>query len=83
MGHVRLRVREAAIGQGIKTPFALARKTQLNYAICYRLWHKLSTRISLNTLAVLCSALDRKTGTLLQYTDEEKGNNKPRARRKR
>ena len=69
--------------QGIATPFALSRKTQLNYAICYRLWHELSTRVSLKTLAVLCSALDRKTGTLLQYMDDEEGRNRSRPKKKK
>jgi DNA-binding Xre family transcriptional regulator len=83
MGQVKLRIREVAEGQGIKTPFALSRKTQLNYAICYRLWHEDSTRVSLKTLAVLCDTLGRQTNSLLRYTDEEESNKKKPRKRKR
>ena len=57
MAQVRLTVSETSKKMGIPTPFALAKKTGLNYAICYRLWHKQSTRVSLLTLTRLCQTL--------------------------
>jgi DNA-binding Xre family transcriptional regulator len=69
------------MAQGIKTPFALSRKTELNYAICYRLWHEQSTRVSLKTLAVLCETLDRRANSFLHYTKNE-GSPRTRSRKK-
>jgi DNA-binding Xre family transcriptional regulator len=72
MAKVKLTVSEVSKGMGIPTPFALARKTGLNYAICYRLWHEQSTRISLLTLARLCQRLGTCPGDLLRYSETKR-----------
>ncbi|HBB94679.1 MAG TPA: hypothetical protein DC054_04755 [Blastocatellia bacterium] len=79
MAQVRITVSEVSKEMGIPTPFALARKTGLNYAICYRLWHEQSTRVSLPTLARLCQVLGTRPGELLSYS--EKKRSKPKKSR--
>jgi len=70
MGSVDLQLEEVAKAKGVANPFALARETGLNYAICYRLWHRQTTLISLTTLARLCDALKSNPGELLSYRRE-------------
>ena len=83
MAQVRLTVSETSKKKGIPTPFALAKKTGLNYAICYRLWHKQSTRVSLLTLARLCQTLGTGPEKLLMYSERKRNKvRKTRAERK-
>jgi DNA-binding Xre family transcriptional regulator len=56
-----------AKAKGLGNPFALSRKSGLNYAICYRLWHEQTTLISLPTLTKLCDTLECKPGELFDY----------------
>lgn len=76
MAQVRLAVNEVSKKAGIPTPFALARRTGLSYAICYRLWHKQSTRVSLPTLARLCHSLGTQPGELLCYSAKTRAKSK-------
>jgi DNA-binding Xre family transcriptional regulator len=64
-------VREAAQRRGVTNPFALAARTGLNYAVCYRLWNGNQQRVDLKTLARLCQALSVKPGQLLEYLPDE------------
>jgi DNA-binding Xre family transcriptional regulator len=67
MATIRLAVREVAEGRGIENPHALAARTGLGYAVCYRLWNGGQRRIDLKTLARLCEALKVTPGQLLEY----------------
>jgi DNA-binding Xre family transcriptional regulator len=68
MATIRLAVREVAQERGIENPHALAARTGLGYAICYRLWNSEQQRIDLKTLARLCEALKTTPGQLLEYS---------------
>lgn len=70
MGTIRLKVRELAEKRGIATPFALARETGLNYAICHRLWRGDGKQVALETIARLCDGLKVKPAQLLEYTPD-------------
>lgn len=62
MAIIKLIVKEIAESNGIENPFALATKTGLNYAICYKLWNGEQQRIDLKTLATLCEAFSLEPG---------------------
>ncbi|HXG92961.1 MAG TPA: helix-turn-helix transcriptional regulator [Blastocatellia bacterium] len=70
MGHIKLKIKEAAESKGYDNPFALSQKTGINYAICYRLWHGNQRRIDLSTLEKLCDALRVNPGKLFEYNRE-------------
>jgi DNA-binding Xre family transcriptional regulator len=56
--------------KGIDNPFALSKKTGINYAICYKLWHSRQRRIDLGTLEKLCDALKISPGKLFEQERE-------------
>lgn len=64
-------MREVAERKGIENPHALAARTGLGYAICYRLWNGGQQRIDLKTLARLCEALKVDPGQLLVFSSKE------------
>lgn len=68
---VRLKIKEISEEKGIKNPHILASKTTLGYAICYRLWHTDQQRIDMNTVALLCDALNVKPGELFEQIEQE------------
>lgn len=65
MTKVILNIKNAGERRGVMNPFALARESGLNYAICYRLWHEQTTQISLPTLARICDTLSCEPGDLI------------------
>ena len=71
MAKIRLVVREVAEERGIDNPHALAARTGLGYAICYRLWNGDQQRIDLKTLARLCEVLKVTPGQLLEYNPRQ------------
>jgi DNA-binding Xre family transcriptional regulator len=69
MATVHLVVKAVAEKKGIKSPFALAKVTGLDYATCYKLWNKDQQRIDLKTVARLCEALGVRPGHLFEYVE--------------
>jgi len=67
---IKLQVRKVAESKGIENPYALAAKSGIAYAICYRLWHENQQRIDLKTIAVLCDSLKVTPGDLFNYIKE-------------
>jgi DNA-binding Xre family transcriptional regulator len=67
MGKIKLQVKEVSKSKGVDNPFALSQKSGLNYAICYKLWHRNQTRIDLSTLERLCDTLKVNPGRLFDY----------------
>lgn len=84
MAVVKLTVKEVAEANDIANPFALATKTGLNYAICYKLWNGNQQRIDLKTLATLCEVFSLVPGDFFEVSQGEDGNSfKTKARRKK
>ena len=71
MPTTKLKISEVAESKGIKNPNALAVKTGLGYAICYRLWHENQQRIDLKTITAICSALKVLPGDLFEYSQNK------------
>ncbi len=65
MSTVRLNVRAASLERGVENPHQLSEKSEIGYALCYRLWHEQTTQISLPTLARVCDTLSCEPGDLL------------------
>ncbi len=72
MAIIKLIVKEIAESSGIENPFALATKTGLNYAICYKLWNGDQQRIDLKTLATLCEAFSLEPGEFFSISPRVK-----------
>lgn len=72
MAVIKLIVREIAETSGVENPFALATKTGLNYAICYKLWNGDQQRIDLKTLATLCEAFSLAPGIFFSISPKIK-----------
>lgn len=71
MAVIRLTVKEVAEANNIGNPFALATKTGLNYAICYKLWNGNQQRIDLKTLATLCKVFSLAPGDFFEVSQDK------------
>ncbi len=82
MSTVRLNVREASLERGVENPHQLSEKSEIGYALCYRLWHEQTTQISLPTLARVCDTLSCEPGDLLVKSSPAKARARKSSSRK-
>ncbi len=61
---IKLKIKDFAQSQGIKTAYQLHKRADLKPPTAYRLFNNKAKHISLETLEKICSALDCEPGEL-------------------
>jgi DNA-binding Xre family transcriptional regulator len=82
---MRLRVREVAELDGVKSPTALKQRTGINYEVCRQLWSGDTQMVALRTLEKLCIAFQVPPAQFLEFkpdTVEEPAQKKAKSKTK-